>query len=65
MKRFTIFFSAVFLALIPCILSALAISSYTRPMEDRSYNLSLLPEDGQEWEGTKGWTVYTMENGVT
>ena len=45
--------------LILCTVSAIAVFYYTRPMEDKSYNLSLLPEDGQEWEGEKGWTVYS------
>ncbi|MDD6231553.1 MAG: hypothetical protein PUA89_02380, partial [Frisingicoccus sp.] len=65
MKRIMILLSAVLLALFPCILSAIAVFYYTMPMEDSSYNLSLLPQDGQEWEGSKGWTVFTSENGET
>lgn len=26
--------------------------------------MRLLPQDGQEWEGNKGWTVYTNEAGT-
>lgn len=65
MKRIMILLSAVLLALFPCILSAIAVFYYTMPMEDSSYDLSLLPQDGQEWEGSKGWTVFTSENGET
>ena len=64
-KRFCIIFSTILLALISCILSSMAIFFYASPMEDASYNLSLLPEDGQEWEGSKGWSVYTVESGQT
>ena len=65
MKRIMILLSAVLLALFPGILSAIAVFYYTMPMEDSSYDLSLLPQDGQEWEGSKGWTVFTSENGET
>lgn len=46
---------------VPCVWSILY---YTRPMAEASYNLSLIAEDGQEWEGDKGWTVYTNERGT-
>ena len=65
MRRIMIILSAVFLALFPGILSAMSVFYYTQPMEDASYNLSTLPLDGQEWEGSKGWTVFTCENGET
>ncbi|MDD7177879.1 MAG: GHKL domain-containing protein [bacterium] len=54
---------AIILSILLGIPSALAVFYYTRPMEDASYDLSLLPKDGQEWEGNKGWTVYTNEAG--
>lgn len=57
-----IFLSAL-LALILCAVSAIAVFCYTQPMEDKSYNLSLLAEDGQEWEGEKGWSVYSDQQG--
>lgn len=53
------FFLALTL-LIPC---AWAAFFYTRPMEEESYDLSLLPANGQAWEGNKGWTVFTEESG--
>lgn len=56
-------FSAL-LSLILCAVSATAVFYYTQPMEDKSYNLSLFAEDGQEWEGEKGWTVYSEQQGV-
>ena len=56
-------FLSIFLSLILCAVSAIAVFYYTQPMEDKSYNLSLLPEDGQEWEGEKGWTVYSDQQG--
>lgn len=54
---------AVLVSIVLCIPSALVIFYFTKPMEDKSYNLSLIAEDGQEWEGEKGWTVYTDEKG--
>lgn len=54
---------SVLLSLILLAVSATAVFYYTNPMEDKSYNLSLLPEDGQEWEGEKGWTVFSDEKG--
>lgn len=46
-----------------CIPATWAVLYFTQPMEDVSYDLSLLPGDGKEWEGEKGWTVYTDEEG--
>lgn len=63
MKHLFKFLAACCLALIVCAAGAAALLYYTRPMEDASYNLSLSIEDGQEWEGEKGWSVYTNENG--
>ena len=37
---------------------------YISPMEDASYDLSLICEDGQPWQGEKGWTVYTNTAGT-
>ncbi|MGN0470818.1 MAG: sensor histidine kinase [Acutalibacteraceae bacterium] len=54
---------SVLFSLILCAVSATAVFFYTQPMEDKSYNLSLLPDDGQEWEGEKGWTVYSDQQG--
>lgn len=62
-KKLPITIFAIILSILLGIPSALAVFYYTRPMEDASYDLSLLPEDGQEWEGNKGWTVYTNEAG--
>ena len=36
---------------------------YISPMQDDSYDLSILGEDGQPWQGDKGWTVYTCTEG--
>lgn len=55
---------AIFLSIFLCIPSTLTVFYYTQPMEDASYDLSLAPEDGHEWEGNKGWTVYTDEEGL-
>ncbi|MGN0537124.1 MAG: hypothetical protein ACI4M3_04015 [Acutalibacteraceae bacterium] len=54
---------SVFLSIIILSVSAIVVFYYTYPMEDKSYNLSLLSEDGQEWEGEKGWTVYSNQQG--
>ena len=54
---------AVCLSILLGIPSAMSVFYYTKPMEDASYDLSLIPQDGQEWEGNKGWTVYTNEAG--
>lgn len=54
---------SVLLSLILFAVSLAAVFYYTQPMEDKSYNLSLLAEDGQEWEGEKGWTVFSDEKG--
>ena len=37
---------------------------YISPMENASYDLSLICEDGQPWQGEKGWTVYTNTAGT-
>ncbi|MCH1983273.1 GHKL domain-containing protein [Ruminococcus sp. OA3] len=55
--------TALLISLLLCIPAALAVFYYTQPMEDLSFDLSLLPEDGQEWEGNKGWSVYTDHKG--
>lgn len=54
---------SVLFSLILCAVSVTAVFYYTKPMEDKSYNLSLLPDDGQEWEGEKGWSVYSDRQG--
>ena len=64
MNRITKLISALLLVVLICIPSIAAIIYYTIPMDDVSYNLSLAPEDGQAWEGSKGWTVYTNEAGT-
>lgn len=55
--------AALLLVILIGIPSTAAIFYYTKPMDDASYNLSILADDGQEWEGPKGWTVYTNEAG--
>ena len=62
-KKLSKMIIAVILSILLGIPSAMAVFYYTKPMEDASYDLSLLPQDGQEWEGNKGWTVYTNEAG--
>lgn len=37
---------------------------FSHSMNDTSYNLSLLAEDGQESNEEKGWSVYTNNNGI-
>ncbi|MDD6572434.1 MAG: GHKL domain-containing protein [Thermoflexaceae bacterium] len=64
MKQFPKLTAALLLSILVCLPSAFAVFYYTQPMEDASYDLSLFPEDGQEWEGNKGWTVYTNESGT-
>ena len=56
--------AALLLSLSLCIPSVMVVFYYTRPMEDASYDLSLAPQDGHEWEGNKGWTVFTNEEGT-
>lgn len=63
-KKLPKLFFAVLLSILLCIPSVLAVFYYTQPMEDASFDLSLAPQDGQEWEGNKGWTVYTNEAGT-
>lgn len=63
MRTFLKVIFAVMLSILLCIPAARIIFYFTQPMEDVSYNLSLIPGDGQEWEGEKGWTVYTEEKG--
>lgn len=57
------FITALLISLLVCILCTFAVFYYTRPMEAASYDLSLTPEDGQEWEGNKGWTVFINTQG--
>lgn len=64
MKQLPKLIPALLFSLLLFIPSALAVFYYTQPMEDASYDLSLVGEDGQEWEGDKGWTVYTNEGGT-
>lgn len=54
---------ALLLSIIICVPSALAVLFYTKPMTDVTYDLSICPQDGQEWKGDKGWTVYTNVEG--
>ncbi|MGN0393913.1 MAG: hypothetical protein ACI4EF_00960, partial [Coprococcus sp.] len=63
MSTFLKIIFAVILSLALCIPAAMTVFYFTQPMDDVSYNLSLIPDDGQEWEGEKGWTVYTEEKG--
>ena len=64
MKRLPKLITAFLISILLCIPSALAVFYYTRPMEDASYDLSLVSgEDGEDWEGSKGWMVYTNEAG--
>lgn len=51
---------ALFISVLLFIPSVIAVFFYTRPMEDVAYRLFSFPEDGQEWEGVTGWTVFTM-----
>lgn len=45
--------------------AALILFCYNDPMDDKSYDLSILIGDGEEeWLGDKGWSVYTNEQGV-
>lgn len=56
--------AALLLSAFVCIPSAMAVFYYTRPMQDASYDLSMCPEDGQEYVSDKGWTVFTNESGI-
>lgn len=65
MKQIPKLIIALFFSVLLCIPSAAAIFYYTSPMEDVSYNLSVIMEDGQEkWQGDMGWTVYTNDKGT-
>ena len=64
MKQLSKIFVSVFFSLILCAISTLTVFYYTHPMEDKSYNLSLMAEDGGDPVGEKGWTVYTDKQGV-
>lgn len=64
MKRLHKLVIAAFITLLLFIPSLMAVSCYIHPMEDVTYNLFKLPEDGQEWEGADGWTVFTNEKGT-
>lgn len=60
-KQFPKFMAALLLSLLLCIPAVLAVFYYTKPMEDAYYDLSLLPGDGQAWEGDKGWTLFVQD----
>ena len=51
------------LALILGAVSLTALLYYTYPTDDQSFDLSLLSDDAQPWQGEKGWTVYINEQG--
>ncbi|MDO4277005.1 MAG: GHKL domain-containing protein [Eubacteriales bacterium] len=57
------FITALLISILVCIPCTLAVFYYTQPMKAASYNLSLFAEDGQEWEGNKGWTIFTDSEG--
>ncbi len=63
MKQLTKLIPALLISISLCIPAAFAIFYYTQPMEDVSYDLSVLPDDGQEWAGNHGWTFFTDESG--
>lgn len=63
MKQIIKLVAALLLTVFIGIPSIAAVFYYTKPMEDASYNFSILPEDGQEWQGSNGWSVYTNEGG--
>ena len=56
-------------ALILLALFASLLTAYTRPIEDKVYDLSLLPQGEAVPEDRafddKGWTVYTRDGGET
>ena len=62
-KQMTKLLIALVLSFLICLPSAFAVFYYTKPMKDVTYDLSLSPQDGKEWEGDKGWTVYTNVEG--
>ncbi len=64
MKQLQKLIIALFLSLVLCVPSVLAVFYYTWPMEDVSYDFSFFTEDGQDGmsEGAKDWTVY-IQNG--
>lgn len=65
MKHLSKLIPALFLSIFLCIPFALSLFYYTQPMEDVSYELFRLIEDGStQWDGDREWTVYTNENGV-
>lgn len=64
MKQLPKLIAALFLAVLFCIPAAFAVFYYTQPMEDVSYRLFWLGDDGEDdWNGGDGWTVYTEEAG--
>ena len=64
MKRFYKLVIASLITLFLLIPSLMAVSCYIHPMEDVTYSLFQLPEDGQEWEEADGWTVFTNDKGT-
>lgn len=61
MKQIHKLIIACFLSLLFLIPAAAALFYYTKPMEDVSYHLSFIAEDGQPWQGEKGWTVFIQD----
>lgn len=47
-----------------CLLCLPVFLVYARPWGRQSVNWSILPEDGQEWQGSNGWTVYVLRGGT-
>lgn len=64
MKQLQKLIIALLLSIFLIIPSTLAVFYYTQPMEDASYDLSMFPEDRQDWTDDKGWTVYTNVEGT-
>lgn len=64
MKRIAKQTAVILLSLLLFLPALTAVFYYTNPMEDVSYPLFTLVNDGEEWGGANGWQVYTNEKGT-
>lgn len=63
MKQIIKILAAVLIAVITGAAAISALLFYCTPMENRSYDLSMFAEDGEDYAQDKGWTVFINEQG--
>lgn len=56
--------TAIIISIVTICMALTILMFFSHSMNDTSYNLSLLAEDGQESNEEKGWSVYTNNNGI-